>query len=127
MSSLRPTKQRTLIASALDQGGEFRSAQDIFNLLRQRGETVGLATVYRTLAGLAAAGDIDVLVRDDGESVYRRCTTGHHHHLVCRHCGRTVEVSGPAVESWADSVAAEHGFDDISHTLELFGTCTSCR
>ena len=127
MSSLRPTKQRTLIASALDQGGEFRSAQDIFNLLRQQGETVGLATVYRTLAGLAAAGDIDVLVRDDGESVYRRCTTGHHHHLVCRHCGRTVEVSGPAVESWADSVAAEHGFDDISHTLELFGTCTSCR
>jgi Fur family ferric uptake transcriptional regulator len=56
--------------------------------------------------------------------VYRRCTSGaHHHHLVCRECGRTVEVEGPAVERWADAVAAQHGFRDVSHTLEIFGTC----
>ena len=42
---------------------------------------------------------------------------------VCRECGRTVEIEGPAVESWADTVAAQHGFRDVSHTLEVFGTC----
>lgn len=62
----------------------------------------------------------------DGEAVYRRCSSGHHHHLVCRHCGATVEVEGPAVERWANAVAAEHGFSDIAHTLEIFGTCADC-
>jgi Fur family transcriptional regulator, ferric uptake regulator len=123
---MRSTRQRSLIASVLDEAGDFQSAQEIFNLLRQQGESVGLATVYRTLQGLVAAGEIDVLVRNEGEAVYRRCTTGHHHHLVCRSCGRTVEVSGPAVESWADAIAAEHGFRDVSHTLEIFGTCLNC-
>jgi Fur family ferric uptake transcriptional regulator len=68
-------------------------------------------------------GQIDALRTDDGESVYRRCGTGHHHHLVCRECGRTVEVEGPAVERWAAQVAAEHGFADVEHTVEIVGTC----
>jgi Fur family ferric uptake transcriptional regulator len=59
--------------------------------------------------------------------VYRQCSDVHHHHLVCRQCGRTVEIAGPAVEKWANTVAAEHGFSDVSHQLELFGLCTTCR
>jgi Fur family ferric uptake transcriptional regulator len=51
----------------------------------------------------------------------------HHHHLVCRACGATVEVTGPAVETWAEQVAAEHGFRDVSHTVEVFGTCPACQ
>jgi Fur family ferric uptake transcriptional regulator len=82
--------------------------------------------VYRTLQALADAGEVDVLRADDGEAVYRRCSSGHHHHLVCRHCGRTVEVEGPAVERWADRVASEHGFVAVSHTIEVFGTCAAC-
>ena len=66
------------------------------------------------------------VVSDDGETLYRQCSTGHHHHLVCRACGRTVEVAGPTVERWADSIAAEHGFVDVAHTLEIFGTCGNC-
>ena len=96
-------------------------------LLKQRGENVGLTTVYRTLQALADAGEVDVLRTGEGEALYRRCSDGHHHHLVCRHCGRTVEVAGPTVERWADRVAAEHGFCDVSHTLEIFGTCDLCR
>jgi Fur family ferric uptake transcriptional regulator len=88
---------------------------------------VGLATVYRTLQVLAGSGEVDVLRTADGEAVYRRCRSDeHHHHLVCRQCGRTVEVEGPAVEAWALSVAGEHGFTDVSHTLEVFGTCGVC-
>jgi Fur family ferric uptake transcriptional regulator len=106
--------------------GDFRSAQDIHDLLRRNGENVGLSTVYRTLQALADGGEVDVLRTEDGEAVYRRCSGTHHHHLVCRDCGRTVEVEGPAVERWADAIAAEHGFRDVSHTLEIFGTCPDC-
>ncbi len=123
---IRSTRQRTAVITALDELDEFRSTQEIHDYLRQRGEAVGLTTVYRTLTALAEADEVDVIVREDGESVYRRCSGTHHHHLVCRQCGRTVEVEGPAVERWADSVAANHGFTDVSHTLELFGVCAEC-
>ena len=88
---------------------------------------MGLMTVYRMLQSLADAGEVDAIRTDDGETVYRRCESGrHHHHLVCRSCGRTVEVQGPTVEKWADRVAAEAGFVDVTHTLEVFGTCADC-
>jgi Fur family transcriptional regulator, ferric uptake regulator len=124
---VRPTRQRAAVSGVLDDLDEFRSAQEIHAMLRARGEQVGLATVYRTLQGLAQAAEVDVLRSVDGEAVYRRCSSDqHHHHLVCRVCGRTVEVAGPAVERWAGKVAAEHGFAEVSHTLEVFGTCAAC-
>ncbi|MET9490265.1 Fur family transcriptional regulator [Nocardia sp. NPDC006630] len=123
---VRSTRQRSAIAALLTDIDEFRSAQELHDELRRRGEGIGLTTVYRTLQSLAEAGLVDVLRTDSGESVYRQCSTGHHHHLVCRSCGSTVEVEGPTVEAWADSVAAEHGFTDISHTMEIFGTCRNC-
>jgi Fur family ferric uptake transcriptional regulator len=122
----RPTRQRRAVAAVMQSFDDFRSAQDIHDLLRRAGENVGLSTVYRTLQTLADGGEVDVLRTEDGEALYRRCSDRHHHHLVCRTCGRTVEVAGPTVESWADAVAAEHGFADVSHTLEIFGTCPSC-
>ena len=124
---LRPTKQRKAVTEAMGSFTDFRSAQEIHELLGERGETVGLATVYRTLQRLAETGDVDVLRTEDGEAIYRRCSDSHHHHLVCRECGATVEVEGPTVERWTRSIAAEHGFSDISHTLELVGTCPACR
>ncbi|GLZ79394.1 transcriptional repressor [Actinorhabdospora filicis] len=122
----RSTRQRTAVLELLGEIDEFRSAQDLHALLRERGAKVGLTTVYRTLQALADADRIDVMRLPGGEHLYRRCSQGHHHHLVCRSCGRTVEVAGPAVERWADKVAAEHGFIDVAHTLEIFGTCGEC-
>ena len=123
---VRSTRQRALVAAALDESDGFRSANEVYELLRGRGEKIGLTTVYRSLQLMADADEADVLRQADGELAYRRCTSGHHHHLVCRDCGRTVEVAGPAVERWADRVADEHGFVDVTHTLEVFGTCASC-
>ncbi len=72
-------------------------------------------------------GEVDVLrTADDGEAVYWRCSTGHHHHLVCRTCGVTTEVEGAAAERWAQAVATEHGLTAVSHVLEVFGTCAAC-
>jgi Fur family ferric uptake transcriptional regulator len=122
----RPTRQRRAVVGALGDADTFRSAQEIHARLRDQGEDVGLTTVYRTLQALADANEVDVLRLPDGESGYRRCSVGHHHHLVCRTCGRTVEIEGPAVERWAGQVARDHGFRDIAHTLEIFGTCARC-
>jgi len=123
----RPTRQRAAVEALLVDIDDFMSAQDLHARLRTQGQMVGLATVYRTLQAMATDGDVDMLRTDDGEAVYRRCSTGHHHHLVCRSCGRTVEVEGPAVESWADKVSAENGFSDVQHTLEIVGTCSDCK
>ncbi|MFB7913322.1 Fur family transcriptional regulator [Streptomyces sp. NPDC056061] len=123
----RSTRQRAAVAAALDEVDEFRSAQELHDVLRHRGDSVGLTTVYRTLQSLADAGEVDVLRTTDGESVYRRCSTGeHHHHLVCRMCGKAVEVEGPAVEQWAESIASQHGYVNVAHTVEIFGTCAEC-
>jgi len=124
----RTTRQRSAVLAVLDDLEQFRSAQEIHAELVRRGDSVGLSTVYRSLAALATDGDIDTLLRDDGETLYRRCRgETHHHHLVCRSCGATVEVDGPAVETWADRLAVEHGYDEVSHTLEIFGRCATCR
>lgn len=122
----RPTRQRTAIEGDLERFDEFRSAQEIHASLHGGGDKIGLATVYRTLQAMVDEGLVDTLRTDEGEQVFRRCSTHHHHHLVCRECGRTIEVEGPMVERWAERVSAEHGFTDVAHTLELFGRCSEC-
>ena len=125
-TGVRATRQRAAISALLENLDEFRSAQELHDELRRRGEGIGLTTVYRTLQSMAANGLVDTLRTDTGESVYRRCSAHHHHHLVCRECGATVEVEGAAAETWAAEVAREHGFSDVSHTIEIFGMCSAC-
>lgn len=125
--AMRSTRQRSAVTALLTDVDGFHSAQELHAMLRDRGESIGLTTVYRTLQALADAEEIDVMRPPGGDHLYRRCSGTHHHHLVCRSCGATVEVEGPAVEHWADKVAADHGYADISHTLEIFGTCANCR
>lgn len=122
----RRTRQRAAVQQMLSQTDDFRTAQQIHAELRAHGDSVGLTTVYRTLAILAQAGDVDVLLAEDGEARYRACSSGHHHHLVCRNCGFTVEVAADSVEKWAARTAARHGFTDISHTVEVVGLCPTC-
>jgi Fur family ferric uptake transcriptional regulator len=124
---VRSTRQRAAVSAMLDRLDDFRSAQEIHEELRRAGEGIGLTTVYRTLQTLADGGEVDVLRTGSGEAVYRRCASvEHHHHLVCRECGRTVEIEGPAVESWAQKIAETHGFSELSHTVEIFGLCAEC-
>ena len=122
----RRTRQRTAVAAYLAGAQEFRTAQRIHEDLRASGETLGLATVYRTLQAMADAEEVDVLRTADGEASYRRCSPTHHHHLVCRTCRRAVEVTGKDIEAWAKRVAAENGFTDVEHEVEVYGTCRDC-
>ncbi|MBK6872238.1 MAG: transcriptional repressor [Kineosporiaceae bacterium] len=120
------TRQRSAVWAALQDSSDFTSAQQLHARLRESGDGVGLATVYRTLQALAEDGALDVVRNVDGEVLYRRCSTGHHHHLTCRRCRRTVEVDSAAVERWAREVGNEHGFGDVEHVIEVFGTCRDC-
>ncbi|MEU6750023.1 Fur family transcriptional regulator [Spirillospora sp. NPDC046719] len=124
---VRATRQAEAVGQALADLPEFRSAQDIHAELRRRGERVGLATVYRHLQALHQGGAVDALRDETGEMLYRRCDTGaHHHHLTCRSCGRSIEVEAAAIERWAERVAAEAGFAEVDHTVEVFGLCPDC-
>jgi Fur family ferric uptake transcriptional regulator len=123
---VRVTRQGEAIDEVLRNADGFRTAQDLYGALRSQGLSVGLTTVYRHLKVLADAGEIDVVHRADGEAQYRLCSppnADHHHHLVCRVCGRSVEVEGPEVETWAERVASAAGYTDVSHTVEVFGLC----
>lgn len=122
----RETRQRTAVAAVLADSDEFLSAQDLHARLVERGESVGIATVYRTLQALAEDGEVDVIRAGDGEAAFRRCSARHHHHLTCRACRRTVEIDNAAVERWARRVADQHGFIDVEHVVEVFGTCPDC-
>ena len=122
----RNTWQREAVREALGESEGFVSAQSLHASLKGSGSTVGLATVYRALADLATEGEADSL-QQEGESLYRACTPGtHHHHLICRNCGLTVEIEADAVEEWARAVAAEHGFTQPNHVVDVFGLCANC-
>lgn len=126
----RATAQGAAVREVLSAQKGFRSAQDIYATLRSTGKNVGLSTVYRHLQSLTDQALADVIHTADGETVYRFCGTAgeaeHHHHLVCRACGRAEEIEGRAIERWTDDVARSHGFVDVQHTIEIFGTCPDC-
>jgi Fur family ferric uptake transcriptional regulator len=122
----RHTWQREAVREALSGSEAFVSAQALHTALREGGSSIGLATVYRALADLATEGEADSL-QQEGESLYRACTPGsHHHHLICRSCGLTVEIEADEVEQWARSVAAQHGFTQPNHIVDVFGLCAEC-
>ena len=124
--SPRNTRQRAEVRDAMAASDAFATSQEIHDRMRRDGSKVGLATVYRALQTMAAGGEVDTIRTPDGQIAYRTCTPGHHHHLVCRVCGRTQEVEAPSVERWARTVAAEFGYSDINHEVELFGVCPAC-
>ena len=124
----RSTRQRTAIVEMLREVERFSSARTIHGMLEERGEQVGLTTVYRTLQSLAEMDIVDVLQTPEGETLYRHCVSPHHHHhLVCTKCGRSEEVEGGPVERWAEAVASRYGYELVAHDAEVYGICRTCQ
>lgn len=123
----RNTWQREAVREALDARAGFVSAQALHQALHEEGTSIGLATVYRALADLAERGEADSLQGPDGENLFRACeSTDHHHHLICRSCGMAVEIEAREVEQWAQATAAQHGFTQAQHVVDIFGRCPAC-
>jgi Fur family ferric uptake transcriptional regulator len=126
-AGLRATRQRMLVLETLAAEPHDATAQEIYSRLRQRGEPVGLATVYRTLSLLSEHQVVDEFAHRPGETCYRLCAEGHHHHLVCARCHGVAELEGCEVDGWLGKAAREHGFAPTGHTLEVTGLCAACQ
>jgi Fur family ferric uptake transcriptional regulator len=125
--SVRATPQRLRVLAELMDERDDATAQELHARLRARGQRIGLATVYRTLAVLVDEGIVDALSHHDGERCYRLCGAEHHHHLVCTECHRVVELTDCDLGEWLERAAGEQGFVATEHRLEVSGLCESCR
>ncbi len=128
MANTRNTAQRREVIGVLGRVQGFVSAQDLHELIIKDGGQISLATVYTQLRKLVESKDVDIVMTDRGESLYRRCVVDvHHHHLACRNCGATIEVDAPQLEKWASEIATKNGFKDLRHVIELNGICQKCQ
>lgn len=128
VKGVRPTRQRVELLTELANEPNDATAQALWRRLRdERGSSLGLATVYRTLAVLREHDVVDALAHHGSELCYRLCGDAHHHHLVCRDCHRVVEIDQCELGEWIDNVAAAHGFTAAQHRLEVEGLCAECR
>ena len=124
---LRRTPQREAIVEVLADAGAALPASVVFARARRRLPGLGERALERTVALLTDAGALDAFPSAGGTIVYRLCgVTGHHHHLICSECGRTVEVALPRLEQLIAQLAQTHGFTEVGHHLELHGRCSAC-
>jgi len=124
-AKLRLTEPRRAILSALvDNHGPF-SAEEIHRLFCKK--VCDLVTIYRCLSSLTAAGIIRRCEFGDGTARYEISgKEGHHHHVICRKC-KKIEILDDCELENIDRVATRRGFVDITHSLEFFGICPSCK
>ena len=122
-TKVRYTRQAAAVTAVLARLPAFADAREIREAVRRAGGRVGMATVYRHLHLLAEEGRVDVTHGTQGRTLYRLRRDGYSHHLVCRVCGRVVEVDGREVWDWGRQVAAAEGFALAWVTIELAGLC----
>jgi Fur family transcriptional regulator, ferric uptake regulator len=123
---IRPTSQRVAVLGELAKEPNDTTALALWRRMRGK-RSIGLATVYRTLALLEERGVIDSLSHHANERCYRLCAEGHHHHLVCDQCHRVVELEECDLGNWVDETADRHGFTAREHQIEIAGLCGECR
>ena len=126
MQGVAVTADRGLLA-ALVEANDVHTAPELWGLMRQRRSDMELAAVRATLRELAEAGEIAMIPPPSGEALYCRGRPHHHHRLVCRECGLTVEVVGPSMAGWTDDLGQEHGFVRLNSTMDLLGLGPRCR
>lgn len=124
-AGLKVTLPRVKIYQILERAGEGEhfSAEDIYKLLMEQGEDVGLATVYRVLTQFEAAGLVSRHHFEGGHSVFELAPEEHHDHVVCVKCGKVREFVDPNLKVRLDEIAKELGFTVTDRTLYLYGVC----
>jgi Fur family ferric uptake transcriptional regulator len=121
------THQREAIAQILFESSRHLSADDIGEMLRERGEQIGKATVYRTVKLLV---DVDLAVEHDFDEGFKRyemrAGPAHYDHLICTSCGKVADFSRPEIENIQLDAAAEHGFQVVTRQFKIYGLCGDC-
>lgn len=120
-AGLKVTQPRKRILDLLDEAGNKHvTADDIYRVLMQAGEDIGLATVYRVLNQFEAAGLVVKHNFEGGQAYYELDSGSHHDHMVCVETGQVVEFSNEEIERLQAQIAAEHGFDIVDHSLVIY-------
>jgi Fur family ferric uptake transcriptional regulator len=125
---LKVTLPRIKILQMLDGSRDHHfSAEDIYNHLREAGEDVGLATVYRVMTQFEEAGLVTRHHFEGGLSVFELSPDEHHDHMVCTKCGVVVEFVDEIIEQRQQEAAANMGFSISDHSLYIYGLCAKCQ
>lgn len=127
-AGLKVTLPRVKILNVLETSDKRHlSAEDVYKSLLEKGEEIGLATVYRVLTQFEGAGLVCRRHFEGGQSVFELNRGGHHDHLVCVKCGKVVEFMEEAIEKRQQAIAREHGFTLEDHSLVIYGMCSACQ
>jgi Fur family transcriptional regulator, ferric uptake regulator len=123
------TGQREAVADVVFTSPEHLSVEDIEAQLKQRGERIGKATIYRTMEILVRSGLVEEHDFGEGFKRYEHLfgVQPIHEHLICTNCGSVTEFQSPEVVRIRDQAAAEHGFQPARHRLEVYGICARCH
>ena len=122
-AGLKVTLPRVRILEIFEQSAERHlSAEDIYNKIREAGDEVGLATVYRVLTQFESAGILMKQNFEDNYSVYELVSDDHHDHMVCIDSGTVIEFKNDLIEDEQEKIAREHGYKIVDHKLVLYVT-----
>jgi len=127
-AGLKVTLPRIRILQILESSGKrHMSAEDVYKMLLEIGEDVGLATVYRVLTQFEAAGLLDRHHFEEGHSVFEIHEGEHHDHILCIKCGRVDEFVDDMIEQRQQAIAEKTGYQLTNHSLYLYGICKKCQ
>ena len=119
----RSTAPRRALASAIGERDRHFTAEE---LRKHLPPNIGRATVYRTLKILVDAGVLCRVLLEEGDLHYQLSHVGHHHHLLCVHCGSSQDLAGCDIEDVLEATTSRHGFELSGHWLEVYGRCRVC-
>jgi len=118
---LKVTQPRKRILDLLEETvNKHMTADDIYRVLMQAGDDIGLATVYRVLNQFEAAGLVVKHNFEGGQAYYELDSGMHHDHMVCIETGKVIEFSNDEIERLQAQIAAEHGYDIQDHSLVIY-------
>ncbi len=121
-AGLKVTLPRLKILEVLEQNPERHfSAEDIYRLLLDQGEEIGLATVYRVLTQFEAAEIVTRHQFESGKAVFELVSKGDHDHIVCIKTGEVAEFHDPVIQERIEKIAVEHGYELTDHSLVIYG------
>jgi Fur family ferric uptake transcriptional regulator len=127
-AGLKVTLPRMKILDLMESSSvRHQSAEDIYQALRDEGEEVGLATVYRVLTQFEAAGLVTRHHFEGGQAVFELNREGHHDHIVCVGCGKVEEFVDEIIEQQQAKIAEAKGYAITDHSLILYGKCPDCQ
>ena len=122
----RLTPQRMIVLEAVEASDHHISAEEIHTKAHARYPYMNISTVYRTLELLKELGLVAETDLGGGRLVYHPAGKAHHHHLVCRKCGKVQDIDEAVFEHLRDEIRQKYGFDAVFEHMGIFGTCESC-